>query len=94
MSREYSPTIDISLQLRVQVALDQWVERNCRSAGQHIFVLANPHGEITLRGQAANRVAGDAAACVARSVSGVRLVFNQITITRDCRPLVSALIAD
>lgn len=83
-------TIDSNLQLRVQVALVQWTENCSEITGDRIRVLANRRGEVTLRGRVEDRELSEAASQVAQAVPGVRLVFNQITITHDSRPAVTA----
>ncbi len=87
MAREYNPTIDTNLQLRVQVALHHEIE--CSRGRDYILAIANQRGEVTLRGRVEGRQLSEEASRIAQSVPGVRLVFNQIVVARDCRSPVS-----
>ncbi len=85
------PTIDINLQMRVQIALDQWAQCRHIQNDERVFVVANNRGEIILRGRVYGRISYEEAANVAQQVSGVKVIFNQITIgrlpsTADLRP--------
>ncbi len=75
-----NPTIDINLQMRVQIALDQWAQCRHVQNDERIFAVANNRGEVTLRGRVYGRECYDEAANIAQRVPGVKVVFNQITI--------------
>ncbi len=82
MSEVGNPTIDINLQMRVQIALDQWAQCRHIQNDERVFVVANNRGEVTLRGRVYGRIPYEEAAHIAETVSGVKVIFNQITIGR------------
>ncbi len=77
-----NPTIDINLQMRVQIALDQWAQCRHVQNDERVFVVANNRGEVILRGRVYGRACYEEAVNVAKTVAGVKVVFNQITIGR------------
>ncbi len=82
MPESGSPTVDINLQMRVQIALDQWAQCRHIQNDERVFVVANNRGEVTLRGRVYGRIPYEEAANIAKMVSGVKVIFNQITIGR------------
>ncbi len=77
-----NPTIDINLQMRVQIALDQWAQCRHIQNNERVFVVANNRGEIILRGRVYGRIPYEEAENIARMVPGVKVIFNQIAIGR------------
>jgi osmotically-inducible protein OsmY len=88
MARNSNPTIDVNLQMRVQIALDQWAQGSHTRATERVLAVADKHGEIILRGHVSGRGLSEEATKVARMVPGVKLVFNQIA-TRRPQPLIA-----
>jgi osmotically-inducible protein OsmY len=82
MSQNSNPTIDINLQMRVQIALDQWAQGNHSGMSDRVLAFADKRGEIILRGHVSGRGLSEEAMVVAQAVPGVRLVFNQIAFRR------------
>jgi osmotically-inducible protein OsmY len=87
MSRNRASTIDIDLQLRVQIALDQWAHRASTNQHEYILAIANELGEVTLRGHVDGRHVSEQAMQVVERVPGVHLVFNHIATMSDHRSL-------
>ena len=87
MNRENLSKIDLDLQVRVQIALDVWAHGARITVHEHVFAIANDKGEVTLRGQVSGRGHCAQASAVVRTIPGVKLVFNQIAVTRDNCPL-------
>ena len=94
MTREYNATrLDVDLKVRVELALNAWAKgqagNQSGNIANRVLVFAKSNGEITLRGSVYSRGASEEAMAIARTIPGVRLVFNQIATTRNCWPLVS-----
>lgn len=87
MNRENLSKIDLDLQVRVQIALDVWAHGARISAREHVFVIANDKGEVTLRGRVSGREHCAQASAIVRTIPGVKLVFNQLAVTHDNCPL-------
>ncbi len=83
MSRERASTLDIDLQLRVQIALDQWARSTHSRSNEYILASANEYGEVTLRGHVDGQHVSEQAMRVVEQVSGVHLVFNHIVTVHD-----------
>jgi osmotically-inducible protein OsmY len=88
MARDYGPSIDIDLKLRVELALREWSKDQPGRTIERVHVVANKHGEVVLRGRVHSQGVSDEAVQIAQTIPGVRLVFNQIATTRSCWPLV------
>ncbi len=82
MSEFGNPTIDINLQMRVQIALDQWAQCKHFQNDERVFAAANNRGEVILRGRVYGRMSYEEAANTAQMVPGVKIIFNQIAIGR------------
>ena len=90
MTRDFSTAlIDVDLKLRVELALNAWSKGQTSKIAERVFVFAKHNGEVTLRGRVYSRSAAEEAMQIAGTIPGVKLVFNQIAITRNCWPLVS-----
>ncbi len=87
MNRENLPKIDLDLQVRVQIALDVWAHGARINAHEYVFAIADARGEVTLRGRVNGRENYAQASAIIRAIPGVKLVFNQIAVTRDYCPL-------
>jgi osmotically-inducible protein OsmY len=88
MTRASGSTIDVDLQVRVQIALNQWARRQATegcstTAHQDILAIANKYGEVTLKGRVDGRFLSQQATEVAQQVQGVRLVFNHIATSSN-----------
>ncbi len=89
MAREHGPSIDFDLKLRVELALRDWSNDQVGRRVERVHVVANRHGEVTLRGRVRNQSTSEEAMQITRAIPGVKLVFNQIATTPSCWPLVS-----
>jgi osmotically-inducible protein OsmY len=78
MSRNRVGIVDLDLQLRVQIALDHWAHHVSAKRHDYVLAIANPYGEVTLRGHVDGQRVAEQATHIAQQVPGVHLVFNYI----------------
>lgn len=79
-------TTDPALQVRVELALTRWSDKQPGRASNRLVVLATQAGEITLRGTVHSQAFADQASRIAGEIPGVKTVFNQIATTRQTWP--------